>query len=903
METVIFTYDKGFTRKNGQFTVVLTPAFQNRGRWEFQKGSKIYFVRDLETLAARVPDKALFRTALESEMAFRKNEGRFFSKDQEFTRLRVAARQLLPFISACQKRRILVHPDGSATSFVMVRDVVPEIGVKDEGLAVYLGRLIFSEEDVIIKNMPVTLIRENRIVQLRPDIPYALLKEIPTGRPLPEEELNRLIISLSKQPDKLRIRDTGKKQMRIVKNVTALPVLCLDSRAARARLFFAYEGNRVKDNDETALICDTGRHMDIHRNRESEQKSRALLAAAGFTPIPERDFNWRVPEGSLENLVPDLEKKGFTVEIENRKLAEKVSVRWNVRTENQKIRVGGTVVSGDFHIGTDGLFTAYREGKHYVERADGSLGIISGEIWRVLSSLAAAGTVGHGVVTFDKADFTSVRTCLDHERIVDSDPAYDALCRFAGRVDGVRRYTVPRDLEPVLRPYQVLGFNWLRTLKDLGLNGILADDMGLGKSVQVLALIRSLNDEGLLNRPVLLIVPKTLIFNWELEIRKFAPDLSVCVFGGASRIRTPEFLEKHKLVLTSYGLLRSETPLLCSIGWEYVILDEAHAIKNPETLTAKAVKHIPAQARLSITGTPVENSPSDLWSQFDFLMPGFLGGLSGFKESYADGGKSLTLLREKTQPYILRRLKSQVLDELPPKTEVTLYCDFAEDQKAVYDRALISARDELENLDGSRSFQILRLILRLRQIACHPMLAIRQGQGAFRSGKTDEVCNAAMEILSEGHKILVFSQFTRHLQLIEGLFHKEMIPTFYLDGRTSDRAAVVQGFKAHEGPCLFFISLKTGGTGLNLSEASYVFLLDPWWNPAMENQAVDRCHRLGQHQPVTVYRFITKGSIEENVDDLKAVKRDMEAAVIDASSPRYLPFDEKTMKGLIVSGD
>ncbi|MFA6008453.1 MAG: DEAD/DEAH box helicase [Desulfobacteraceae bacterium] len=901
METIIFTYDKEQSRKNGEFTVILTPAVSNRGRWEIVKGSRIFYVKDLETVAARCPDKTLFRTALECEMAFRKIEGRFFSQNQEFTRLRVAGRQLFTFITACQKRKILIQPDGFPTSFRIDKDVVPEIGVENERLVVHIGNLSTTDADIIVKTMPVTLIKENRIVQLRQDIPFSLLKEIPTDKALAEADQNRLLIDLAKHTDKLRIRSTGKTEIKTVRNTPVQAVLSLDEPAIKARLYFMYEGNTVKDNDGIKVICDITRHLEIHRNREAEEGFKTVLLSLGFTVIPERDFNWRAPDRPLESLVPALENHSFMLRIGKRRLAEPVSVRWTVKTENSRIRVGGTVVSGDFHMGADGLFQSYKDGKRYVERSDGSLGIISGEVWSILSGLSASGTVEKGFVTFNKADFTSVRSCLGLADGVETDPSYEALCRFAGRVDGVRHYSVPKDLENVLRPYQVLGFNWLRTLKDLGLNGILADDMGLGKSVQVLTLIKSLKEEGLLTRPVLLVAPKTLIFNWELEIKKFAADLSVYSFGGSARIRNPEFLEKHQIVLTSYGLLRTETPLLCTVQWEYVILDEAHAIKNAETMTSKAVKHIPAANRLSITGTPVENSAADLWSQFDFLMPGFLGGLASFKDTYTDSTKNLERLREKTKPYVLRRLKSQVLAELPPKTDVTIYCDFTEDQKSVYDQALMVARDEMASMEGARSFHILRLILRLRQIACHPNLAVKHSKKPLSSGKTEEVYHAAMEILSEGHKILVFSQFTRHLQLIESLFLRHKIPSFYLDGRTTDRAGVVQSFKSHNGPCLFFISLKTGGTGLNLNEASYVFLLDPWWNPAVENQAIDRCHRIGQHQPVTVYRFITRGSIEEKVDDLKTAKKAIESAVIDESVPQYLPFDERTMKNLIVS--
>lgn len=902
METIVFTYDREQSIKNGQFTVVLTSALSLRGRFEPARHPKIFFVKDLESVAARVPDRAAFRVALESEMAFRKIEGRFFSKDQEFTRLRVDSRHLLSFVTAVQKRRILICQDGTAASFSLDRGVTPDIVVEDGRLEVLLGRLRLSEADFVVRTMPVTAIWKNRIVQLRPDVPFSLLRDVPVGEKLAEDERNRLLIALSKQPEKLRIRDTGDRRIRIVKNTSPGAVVSLDGRISRARLFFIYENNRVKDNDETALITDVKAHLEIHRNRAAEEKVRDRLIDGGFVPVPEREFNWRTPSGKLEDLVPRLGKRGFLVEVENKKVAGTVAVRWTVKLDDRTIRVGGTVISGDLTLGVDGLFQAYREGKRYVERGDRSLGIIADDIWQTLASLDAAGTLARNVITFDRTDVTRVRACLDGVADVESDPAYETLCRFAGNIRDIRAYSAPKGLETVLRPYQLAGYNWLRSLRDLGFHGILADDMGLGKTVQVLALVQGLAEDGRLNGPVLLVVPRTLLFNWELEIRKFTPDLSVLTFSGSARIRDPEHLEKHQIVLTSYGLLRTETPLLCSVRWDYVILDESHAIKNPETLTAKAVRHIPAVSRLAITGTPVENAPSDLWSQFDFLMPGFLGPLSDFRETINGSPESLALLRQRTEPFILRRLKSQVLAELPPKTVVTLYCDFAQDQKIVYQKALLAARDDMERFEGSRAFHILRLILRLRQIACHPFLAMKEAGGSFGSGKTDEVFHAAMEILSEGHKILVFSQFTRHLQLVESLFQREKIPTFYLDGRTRDRAAVVSSFQSHQGPCLFLISLKAGGTGLNLSQASYVFLLDPWWNPAVENQAIDRCHRIGQHQPVTVYRFITRGSIEEKVDELKNVKRDMEAAVIGTSSSS-LPFDENALKDLIVSED
>jgi SNF2 family DNA or RNA helicase len=578
-----------------------------------------------------------------------------------------------------------------------------------------------------------------------------------------------------------------------------------------------------------------------------------------------------------------------------------VTIRWKISADQERIKVGGTVISGDMEMAAGGLLEAFHEKRPYMTCSDGSYGLISEEISRLLQSTTAGGAMKGGDITFNRSEFSRIAALFEDVQGVETDPGFDELRYFAHHFDGIKRHAVPDDLAGILRPYQVLGYNWLRTLRHLGFNGILADDMGLGKTLQVLTLIKSLVNEGKLENPVLLIVPKTLLFNWELEIQKFAPELTRYAFTGSGRAKSPDFLKKHHIVLTSYGLLRTEITLFCSMDWDSVILDEATAIKNAGAMTTKAVKHIKSGFRLSITGTPVENSPTDLWSQFDFLMPGFLHSLKTFKDTYSAERKNLSELKDRTRPYILRRLKSQVLSELPPKTDITIFCDFADDQKDVYDRALAEARMEMADLPGNRPFALFQLILRLRQIACHPLLAIKKSRKSYGSGKLDEVFNAAAEILSEGHKILIFSQFTRHLKLVERLFTRHQIPTYYLDGKTPDREAVVQSFKTHDGPCPFFISLKTGGTGLNLSEATYVFLLDPWWNPAVENQAIDRCHRMGQDQPVTVYRFITKGSIEEKVNELKAAKKEIGDAVIDESVPAYMPYDESTLKGLILS--
>ena len=427
--------------------------------------------------------------------------------------------------------------------------------------------------------------------------------------------------------------------------------------------------------------------------------------------------------------------------------------------------------------------------------------------------------------------------------------------------------------------------------------------MGLGKTLQVLTLLLRLRQASSPG-PSLLVVPKTLIYNWEIEIKKFTPSLTYILHTGEDRDKEEVNFNGHDLVITSYALMRLDFDIFNRIRWYYLILDEAQAIKNPSAQVTQAVKKINAAHRLSLSGTPVENSPVDLWSHFDFLMPGFLEGINQFKEKYnGRNPNDLKELRDKSKPFILRRLKSQVCTELPPKTEITLFCEFTDEQKRVYDQAVLAGKKELAEKKSekiSMSIHILTFLLRLRQISCHPSLALPDKDSSiFTSGKHDLVMDTAEEIISEGHKILIFSQFTEHLKILQNTFISQGIENFYLDGSTIDRPGVIKGFQNSKNPCVFFMSLKAGGLGLNLTEASYVFLLDPWWNPAVENQAIDRCYRIGQENPVTVYRFITKDSIEEKISELQEMKNVMEKAVISEADIDHVPLTEEKLEALL----
>ena len=536
---------------------------------------------------------------------------------------------------------------------------------------------------------------------------------------------------------------------------------------------------------------------------------------------------------------------------------------------------------------------------------DGSYGYMSSPFKKELRRLFENGLIKENEIVIKDFHFPGVSEIFKDKADSDVDQRFRNLLTFEAKMGKLKAYPLPECLEDILRPYQKHGYYWLSSLNELGFNGILADDMGLGKTLQVLTLLLRLKETSD-QAPSLLVVPKTLIYNWEIEIKKFTPSLNYILHTGKGRDKDGINFNGYDLVITSYALVRLDFELFEKVEWNYLILDEAQNIKNPRAQVTRAVKSLKTKHRLSLSGTPVENSPLDLWSHFDFLMPGFLGRMKDFKDKYnLAEPEGLKELNSKSGPFILRRLKSQVCRELPPKTEITLFCEFNEDQRLFYEQAISAGKDEISEKrlkEKSMSIHILTLLLRLRQISCHPALVLADKKGSkHTSGKHDLVLSTAQEILAEGHKILIFSQFTEHLKLLRDTFNSEELASFYLDGSTVNRQEVIEGFQGYGHPCVFFMSLKAGGLGLNLTEASYVFLLDPWWNPAVENQAIDRCYRIGQDNPVTVYRFITKDSIEQKVSQLQEIKKVMEKTVISEAEIDHVPLTEERLEQLLDS--
>ncbi|MGE5707353.1 MAG: DEAD/DEAH box helicase, partial [Bacteroidota bacterium] len=468
---------------------------------------------------------------------------------------------------------------------------------------------------------------------------------------------------------------------------------------------------------------------------------------------------------------------------------------------------------------------------------------------------------------------------------VQSDSPWQRLAERWKQFEALDEAPLPDGFKGELRPYQRHGLAFLLFLREHGFHGILADDMGLGKTVQAIALLATPTDEPPL--PSLVIAPTSVVYNWEQELSRFAPHLRVLSLHGPSRKEHFDRLGDYDVILTSFALMRRDSAYLEKQEYSHLILDEAQAIKNPASQTSKLVRRLQARHRFSLTGTPLENHLGELWAQFAFLMPGLFGSERQFQERYltpinAGQEDRLKELRARSNPFILRRLKKEVAKDLPPRTEIVAYCELDPAQREIYDRVLADVRAKVMKTVESQGMErshitILDGLLRLRQICCHPRLMSVEEPDI--SSKLDLFMELVEGLLAEGHRALVFSQFVKMLELVSKKLNEKGIPYEYLDGRTRDRQARVDRFNNSKTP-LFLISHTAGGTGLNLTGADYVIHFDPWWNPAVEAQATDRAHRIGQSKQVFSYKLIARDSIEEKVLKLQERKKALISDII-----------------------
>lgn len=549
-------------------------------------------------------------------------------------------------------------------------------------------------------------------------------------------------------------------------------------------------------------------------------------------------------------------------------------------------------------------------GKRFIPLKDGSFAEADlDELKRVATLLEEAGAL---------PGKTRTRLPLFHATALDllatlGDVEIEAKARRAmaelREIDGIPPVKAPDGLNAELRHYQEAGLSWLWFLYRHGLSGVLADDMGLGKTIQALSLMLKIKREHG-SQPSLVVAPTSVLPNWEREIEKFTPELSFVTWHGSDRRDNVEQLKKADLVLTSYALIRRDLEELRSVGYRTVILDEAQNIKNADSATAQACKSVGADHKIALTGTPLENRLTELWSLFDFLMPGFLGNADSFHERYEHPitvqGEMETRerLKKRIHPFILRRLKTEVAKDLPPKTEVVTWVDMEPGQQALYREVLEDSKrkvhDSIDKVGFARSrISILSALMKLRQVCCDPrLLKLPPGTQLPPSAKLERFGELVDELVREGHRALVFSQFTEMLEILTTQADEKKLPYMYLDGRTKDRMSKVDAFNAPDGPPVFFISLKAGGTGLNLTAADYVIHYDPWWNPAVEDQATDRTHRIGQTRAVFSYKLITRGTVEEKILGLQQRKRELAAGVLGTDSDIGKALTEKDVEDL-----
>ncbi|HZC36601.1 MAG TPA: DEAD/DEAH box helicase, partial [Chthoniobacterales bacterium] len=456
-------------------------------------------------------------------------------------------------------------------------------------------------------------------------------------------------------------------------------------------------------------------------------------------------------------------------------------------------------------------------------------------------------------------------------------------------------------LEEILRPYQKEGVYWLYFLHQNQLGGILADEMGLGKTLQVLAYLRTVS------APSLVVCPASLLFNWRREAERFTPDLKVLSIDGADRSSRFRMIPEQDVVLTSYPLLRRDIEFYRPFHFGAIILDEATHIKNPDTQNAQAATALRGERRFVLTGTPVENSVRDLWSIMNFALPGYLGSREDFRERYElpinrGSEAERQRLAKRLRPFMLRRLKKDVLQDLPEKLEQTAFCDLSDEQRELYAKLQAEGRKKLDLLakeKGSNQARMTMLttLLRLRQACCDLRLLGQEPEA--RSGKLDLLLELLEEAIDGGHRVLVFSQFVTMLNLIRQELETLDAQYCYLDGSTQDRAAVVDRFQNQPDIPVFLISLKAGGVGLNLAAADTVFHFDPWWNPAVEDQATDRAHRIGQRRVVTSYKLISRGTVEEKILTLQNKKREIIDATVESEEPLMTGLTQEEIANLL----
>ncbi len=679
------------------------------------------------------------------------------------------------------------------------------------------------------------------------------------------------------------------------------------------------------------LVFSPNDEIVIHKTIRQPELEQQYVTALETSSLITNDANLFFPaaaKNTFQSLVAWLiqnkqllENQGFVIEkilFENKEIQLRQShIQLNSEQHNDWFDLKGDIVIGEWSFPFVKFINYLKTDNPYFPLPDGTFFIIPEEWF----------TKYQGIAQFAKIEGNNIKITKSQSQLLATAGLENKSEHTTQSID----YQVSAKINATLRPYQLAGFQWLMQHYDKGLGACLADDMGLGKTLQTIAVIQHAkeqkaakqvtenakplqldifaapSDESFLNPvQVLIILPASLVYNWKAEFYKFAPHLQIYEHTGNKRHQDLRVIKRHDVVLTTYQTALKDADLLGNFEWEYIILDESHYIKNPDSQVFKAISEFRAKHKISLSGTPIENSLSDLWAQMQFINPGLLGNYNYFKTHFLksiEKSKSATQmeqLRSLVSPYLLRRTKEEVAKDLPELLVQTVYVDMSAEQAKRYEQERSAARNLLLHFDEKnpqQRQQVFTALLRLRQIANHVSL-LEEGN-SYPSGKLEEVISHLETIQKSKHKTLIFSSFTKHLDIYKDIFAKAKTPFSYLTGSLSlkEREATIADFKENEANQTFLISLKAGGVGLNLTEAAYVFILDPWWNPQAEMQAIARAHRIGQDKPVIAMKFITRNTIEEKILALQAKKARLAADILD--SPEQMSLSKSDLEALI----
>ncbi|REJ80745.1 MAG: hypothetical protein DWQ36_10775 [Acidobacteria bacterium] len=731
---------------------------------------------------------------------------------------------------------------------------------------------------------------------------------------IPEDDLEEAVTTLLELPALPRLQAPDELQL-TQEGTDPIPRLKLEPEDTPewmnpqlvAELSFRYGATQIDAGDPRAAVVDWEERSFVRRDLEGERRELVRLLELGFKPLAGgKADGLEIDPKELPRVAEPLLAAGWEVEAHGISMRPPKPPRLKVESNLDWFELSGQVEFAGDQVDFSRILQAIAKGERTVDLEDGSKGLLPESWMDTYDSLAklAQSSTEEGL-RFLPSQALLVDALLAAMPPVDVDREFAELRGKLRTFESIEAQKEPRGFGGKLRSYQQMGLGWLMFLREFGLGGVLADDMGLGKTVQTLALLKKFRTPKTTSgKPYLVVAPRSLVYNWKQEAERFVPSFKTVEYSGPDREDLKETITDYDLVITTYGTLRRDISYLATVEFDTVILDEAQAIKNPESQTAKACRLLVADHRLALTGTPIENHLGELGSIFEFLNPGLLGRLPAL-DALASGRQAskeeLALVAQGIRPFILRRTKREVLPDLPEKTEQVLQCELNDRQRELYDQLRVSYRESLlqqveDKGVGGSAMQVLEALLRLRQIACHPGLVNEEWNDAG-SAKLESLFERVSEVREEGHKVVIFSQFTKLLAYVRRELDAQDRNYAYLDGQTKNRGEVVDRFQNDDDCNLFLISLKAGGVGLNLTAASYVFLLDPWWNPAVEAQAIDRAHRIGQTQAVFAYRLIARDTVEEKMLELQKSKRQLADAILDGEgqSLRDLTADDLRM--------